>query len=308
MPKMHIIRSKQINAPLDKVYQLISNMNEWKEWSPWLIMNPVAKVAVSDDAKHYSWEGKRVGTGEMKVLKENGKDKVDYDLTFLKPWKSTAKVSMKLDPTPSGTMVHWEMDSSLPWFMFWMKKSMEAFVGSDYDRGLNLLKDYAEDGKIHSQLNFIGEGNYPGCNYISITRSSSMAESAKVMQADFEKLAELAQQNKGLRLHEAFCQYHKWDFKSKSVKYTAAIPYDNELPTGLSAEMTSGKLPATKTYTLEHVGPYTHLGNAWSTLYNMHRGKEFKPVKNIHPFETYHNNPADTDPNELITRIHFAVK
>ena len=30
----------------------------------------------------------------------------------------------------------WTMDSSLPFFLFWMKKSMEGFIGMDYDPGL----------------------------------------------------------------------------------------------------------------------------------------------------------------------------
>jgi len=40
----------------------------------------------------------------------------------------------------------------------------------------------------------------------------------------------------------------------------------------------------------------------------MIRNKEIKIEKGYHPFETYGNSPKDTHPNELISRIHFAIK
>ena len=307
MPKMEIKRSKVINAPIDKVYNIVSNLGEWQKWSPWLIMEPEAKVEVRDDQKYYTWDGQRVGSGEMQITSENGGDEIAYDLTFLKPWKSKAKVGMHLKSVAEGTQVNWTMDSSLPWFMFWMKKMMEAYVGSDYERGLNLLKDYAENGAVHSKINHLGTGTYPGCNYIAITRNCSMDEVSHVMEADFNRLMDFANTNPGFRPQDALSIYHKWNFKNKRVKYTAAVPYDQE-PGNLPEGISKGKIPEIKTYTVEHVGPYQHLGNAWSTLYAMHRNKEFKPVRNIHPFETYGNNPKDTAPKDLITRIHFAVK
>jgi len=307
MPKMHITRSKQINAPIQKVYDIIADLGQWQKWSPWLIMDKQASVNVRDDKKYYSWEGKRVGAGEMTVSSENNKDNVQYDLTFLKPWKSKAKVGMQLKEKDGGTEVTWLMDSSLPWFMFWMKKSMEAFVGHDYERGLNLLKDYAQDGKVHSQINHLGISEYPGCDYVAYKRSCSMDEMPKKMEADFTKLMTWAHHEKHVRAQDAFCIYHKFDMVKKVVEYTAGVPYDllpEEQPEGTFNSV----MPKTKIYSVEHVGPYEHLGNAWSTLYTMHRNKEFKPVKAIHPFETYGNSPKDTAPKDLITRIHFAVK
>lgn len=307
MPKMQILRTKQINAPVSKVFDILNDMSTWSKWSPWLIMDPDAKVDVAEDHKSYSWEGNRVGSGHMEIVKANNEQSIDYDLTFLKPWKSRAKVKFVTTEKNGGTEVNWHMDSSLPWFMFWMKKMMLAFIGNDYERGLNLLKDYAEDGKVHSKLNWLGESQYPGCDFVGIKRNTTIEEMPKMMQADFENLIEYSKGLEGADMTRAFSMYHKFDFVKKIVSYTAGIPAAY-IPSDLPSNIFSGKIPATKLYTIEHIGPYEHMGNAWTTIHAMHRNKEIKGRKDIHPFETYGNSPVNTDPKELISYVNFAVK
>lgn len=307
MPKMNIVKRKLINAPIDKVYDTLNHMSTWQTWSPWLIMDTDTKVEVAADEKSYSWVGKRTGEGHMKITQENRLQSIDYDLTFLKPWKSEAKVKFTTTEKDGGTEVAWYMDSNLPWFMFWMKKMMIAFVGNDYERGLNLLKDYVEDGKIHSKLNWKGESQYPGCTYLGIRRKCSIEDMPKLMEADFTKLMQYAHSTEGADIAGAFNQYHKFDFVKKIVDYTAGVPFVT-IPVDAPSEFIKGNLAATKIYTLEHKGPYEHLGNAWSTMYNMHRNKEIKIQKGYHPFETYGNSPKDTDPKDLISYVNFALK
>ena len=45
------------------------------------------------------------------------------------------KVDFYLKSNENSTEVNWTMDSSLPFFMFWMKNQMVEFIGMDYDRG-----------------------------------------------------------------------------------------------------------------------------------------------------------------------------
>lgn len=307
MPKLQLSKSITINAPSDKVYKAVSDLNQWTAWSPWLIMEPEAKVTVNDDNKSYSWEGKRVGSGNMKIIAEEANTSVDYDLNFLKPWKSQANVRFELKEKGEETEATWIMDSSLPWFMFWMKKMMVAFVGMDYQRGLNLLKDYVEDGQIHSKLEFKGQNTYTGCQYIGIKTDCGMDEIADIMQKDFTRIMEFLGENKELSAGEPFSIYHKWEMVKRKVSYTAGAPI-SAIPDNLPDGFISGKIPELSVYTLRHIGPYKHLGNAWSTLYNMERNKEFKHSKAHHPFETYANSPMEVSEKELITDIHFAVK
>ncbi|MEL6389833.1 MAG: SRPBCC family protein, partial [Bacteroidota bacterium] len=154
MPKMHIHRTIDINAPKEDIKAVLTDFNQWQEWSPWLIAEPAAKVEIADDAQSYRWTGARTGEGEMAITSTTD-DLIKYDLRFIKPWKSESKVTFGLHAQEDHTKVSWTMDSSLPFFLFWMKKSMEAFVGSDYDRGLNMLKKKIETGSVPSKLEFV---------------------------------------------------------------------------------------------------------------------------------------------------------
>ena len=120
---MNIVKRKVISASVEKVYECLSHLSTWQKWSPWLIMDPETKVDVSEDDKSYSWSGKRTGEGHMEITQELKNESIDYNLTFLKPWKSEAKVKFTTTSIEGGTEVAWHMNSSLPWFMFWMKKS-----------------------------------------------------------------------------------------------------------------------------------------------------------------------------------------
>ncbi len=307
MPKMHIERSVLIDAPIEKVYKAVSDFHTWTSWSPWLISEPEAKVDIRADGKYYEWDGKRVGSGNMQVLKEVAPNRVDFDLNFLKPWKSSSKVEFHCQEKNSGTKVTWTMNSSLPFFMFWMKKSMEAFVGSDYERGLAMLKDYIEKGQVESKLEFHGVEPYQGFQYIGIRTETTQDRSGRQMERDFTRLMAFADEASPDVTGGPFSIYHKWDMVKGKVAYTAGIPI-RKIPPNLPADLVSGTIPDIQVYTLRHIGPYKHLGNAWTTMYSMHRNKEIKLVKGIDPFETYGNMPGEVPDSELITDIHFAVK
>ncbi len=307
MPKMHIHKSTEIKAPVDKIFNTLNDFTSWTAWSPWLIMEPEAKVDIADDGKYYSWKGERVGTGNMKITNEVSDKSIDYDLNFLTPWKSSAKVRFEFEPAEDGTKVNWLMDSSLPIFLFWMKKMMVAFVGMDYERGLAMLKDYVEDGEVHSKLEFKGNESYPGCNYIGLKSTCSKQALAESMEKDFQKIDEFAKAMPELVAGKPFTIYHKWDMVNEKIIYTSGIPI-NKTPEQVPESMIMGEIPKTEMYTVAHTGPYNHLGNAWSTLYNMERSKSIKVNKKIHPFETYINDPAEVGENELITEVHFATK
>lgn len=307
MPKMNISRSVLVNAPIEKIFSTLNDFNHWQAWSPWLIMEPNTTVNVREDAKYYEWQGSRVGEGNMTVLNEKENEQIDYDLTFLKPWKSKAEVSFYLKSVNDGIQVTWTMASSLPFFMFWMKKQMEAFVGMDYQRGLNMLKEYVEKGEIDSKLEFKGQSDFPGAKYVGVKRSCGFDEMGDKMMADFGKIEEFMKENQEIATGNAFSIYHKWDMVKGQVEYTGCVGV-KETPSNLPTHLISGEIPATKIYTMRHIGAYDHLGNAWSTLYTMHRNKEFKPVKGIHPFEAYVSNPQEVATKDLITDVHFAVK
>ncbi len=307
MLKINVFRSIEIEASRLEVFKHINDFNNWIPWSPWLLMDPKAKVTVADDAKSYEWEGQRVGSGNMKVLEEQKDEYINFDLNFLKPWKSSAKTNFKLEDTGKVTKVTWEMHSSLPFFLFWMKKMMQAYIGADYERGLDMLKAKVEKDEIPSKLEFVGNQSFDGCKWVGITTDCVMDTMASKMQADFATLQTFAEEHKELTNGQMMTIYHKWDIPKRKVSYTAAIQV-KDFPEKLHDPLIKGEVSASKAYVLRHIGEYHHLGNAWSTLYNMIRNKELKTIRKRHPFEWYMNSPQETSGKDLITDIYIPIQ
>lgn len=307
MPKTRVEKSIKIKATAEKVKSIITDFNHWAHWSPWLILEPGCNVSVSADGKMQEWDGKRIGSGKMEIISE-GDSVINYDLAFLKPWKSEAKVDFIVKPNgENNTILTWTMDGSLPFFMFWMKNMMERMVGMDYDRGLLMLKDYIENGSVGAKLEFLGEDNFDGCNYVGIKNTCSIDNIGEVMEADFKRLAEFVKKNEDNFTSEMFSIYHKFDFNRNKVVYTGGVGVKS-IPENLPQGFVYGSISATQVQTVRHIGPYELSGNAWSAIMAMERAKEFKQNKKIHSMEFYRNSPMETDPKDLISDVVMALK
>lgn len=307
MPKTRVEKSIIIAASAETVKNTINNFNNWKPWSPWFILEPETKSTISPDGKTHEWEGKRIGSGIIKVIKESD-TVINYDLKFLKPWKSQSKTDFILEQIDENTTkLTWTMDGSLPFFMFWMKTMMERLIGMDYDRGLLMLKDYIEKGHVDAKLEFLGESQFEGCQFVGIKNECTIDNIGEVMSEDFKKLADFAKENEDHVTCDWFSVYHKFDFNKNRVVYTSGIGIKSD-PQSIPAGMIKGSLPATKVHTVRHIGPYELSGNGWSAIMAMDRAKEFKQNKKIPPMEFYRNSPMDTEPKDLISDICMAIK
>ncbi len=305
MPKMNVSKSITVNASQQKVKDFLADFHNWKNWSPWLICEPEATINYADDGKYYKWEGSRVGSGEMQVIDES-QNRIDYDLTFLKPWKSKAKVAFNFKEEGNQTIVNWTMDSSLPFFMFWMKKAMEIYIGMDYDRGLKMLKEELEQGKINSELEFVGSTNYEGCNFIGIKTTTPFSSIGEAMQKDFSALHDFINKNNIEVTGLPFSEYQKFNLVKDKVVYVSGFPVGSE-PSNLPENFFYGSLPKMKMNTVRHKGTYDHLGNAWTAVMMMERNKEFKKNKKASPLEIYQNDPGTTAPEDLVTDISMPI-
>lgn len=306
MPKMTVLRTIHIDAKPIDIFPKINNLGEWGSWSPWMILEDGVKVEVKDNGKFQSWEGNRIGSGTMQITNEIEDKQVDIDLTFLKPYKSKAKVSLMLTEQHDGTSVAWKMESSLPFFMFWMKKAMSAFIGMDFERGLKLLKEYVEVGHVNSKLDILGKQQFEGENFIGLKGSASIDNMGEDMSQNIEKLMHYIHEKNIKPAGEVVSVYHKWDIKNRQVGYAVGVIVDSN--TEVDGPFYIGKLPKSTLHTVRHTGPYDHLGNAWTLQQMMSRNKEFKADKKYFPFERYMNDPSQVSKEELITEISFGTK
>ncbi len=308
MPKINVNRSIYIASSPKKIFPFLNNLAHWETWSPWVIAEPDAAVKVSKDGKYHEWEGKIIGSGNLKITSEVVDKEVVMDLTFLTPWKSKAVIKFILEARGKGTVVTWEMQSKLPFFLFWMKGQMQTFIGMDYDRGLMMMKDLVETGKTNCALTFKGEVDFESTTYIGLRTQCGYSTISTNMERDFTTLMEYVMQlPEEMRKGPGLSIYEKFDVLKDQCHYVAAFPL-HKVPEDLPSNFIVGELPSLTAYSIEHLGPYRHIGNAWAAGMMHQRSKKFNPSKKNFPMELMHNSPKNTPENELLSEILFPVK
>jgi len=307
MPAFTTNANIEIAADINTVRKALVDFKSWPVWSPWLYVEPDSKVAFhgtpSEIGSGNSWHGDKTGEGSITLVK-NAPSRLEMDLEFIKPFKSHADVYFDLKKLPENkTHVRWGMDSSLPFFMFWMTDVMVAMIRSDYRRGLLLLKDYIETGSISSKATLDGIHQIEAMPYVGLHGVSAMENIGSEISQQFEALeATVASMN----TTEIFTICNKLNIKADSMDYTAAFGV-SDAPI-LDAPLVRGTRAACKALKVTHVGPYHHLGNAWYMAISEQRHAKHKLVKTAPAFEVYRNSPKDTAENDLITEIYIPIK
>lgn len=307
--KLDVQKNITINAPLATVRELVEDFNNWNFWSPWTVLEPECTVTVTGTPKEVghsmSWDGEVIGAGQN-TLASFSDNQINYDLEFLKPFKSKAKVSFTFEELGEKTQVTWTMDSSMPFFLFFMIKMMKNMIGMDYDRGLKMLKTVAETGKVNCDTINNDIVDYQGFSYIGLQRTVSFDDMPNTMQKDFEKIVNDIIVEGGQGATHWVCLYPKFDMKKMEATYIAAVSDEDVGELNLGAEYVRGKIDNSPAFEVKHNGSYEFLGNAWAMAMMNVRAKKLKGGG--FPFEQYWNSPMETAPDDLKTSIYIPLK
>ena len=150
-----VTRSTTIQADPARVHGLIDDFHHWTQWSPWEDIDPSLDRTytgpTSGVGAHYAWKGNRkAGEGWMEIT-GSAPDRVEIELAFMKPMRSTQQVEFVVTPIPTdagtGSDVVWRMSGrheGLMMTLFSKVVSMDRLIGKDFEKGLSRLKAAAE--------------------------------------------------------------------------------------------------------------------------------------------------------------------
>lgn len=141
-----------INKPVADVFNYVKYLKNQDNYSKWGSLDPnMKKTYTGTDATPgfvSAWEGnKKVGAGEQEILSIQDGKQIDYQLRFIKPFKSIAASTMTTEAVDANsTRVSWGFDSKMNYPMNIMKvfMNMEKMIGNDFSLGLNNLKNILE--------------------------------------------------------------------------------------------------------------------------------------------------------------------
>jgi hypothetical protein len=308
MPAIHVERSVRIAAPVSRVRPAVEDFHQWPRWSPWLCMEPNAKVSVygaPGSADHgFAWDGELVGTGSIKMVSiADGRQTME--LSFRRPFRSTATSRFELKPVGQETDVVWHMDSKLPFFLFFMVDMMKTMIGMDYERGLTMLKEFVEAGEVKARTDVVGLVEVPPWHYVGVEASCSLDDMGPSMEQSLPAAHAIVTDHKIEMSGPPGALYHAFDMKRRQCRYTAFMP---TVSRPSIAGVPSGSPAACRAIKVVHTGSYRHLANGWSAAMAYQRAKKFRPLKSHAPFEVYISDPRETAEAELVTEIYIPVR
>lgn len=152
-PKTYdVFRTVQISRPKADVFNYLRSLKNMDDWSPWAKKDPkMEKKFTGTDGEVGSisyWNGnKDVGEGEQEIKKIIDGERIESELRFLKPWKSTSDCYTQVEDIGNGkTKVTWGFSgkNKFPMSIMMLFMSMDKMVGKDFEQGLASLKTIME--------------------------------------------------------------------------------------------------------------------------------------------------------------------
>ena len=146
-------RSVLINAPKQVVYDYVKYLKNQNEFSVWSKIDPDMHTEYrgADGTVGFvsAWDSqvKQAGKGEQEIIKIDEGKRIDYEIRFLEPMKSTDNAYLNFENVgENATKVTWGFFGKMKYPMNGMLlfMDMDTMLGKDLEGGLQNLKAIIE--------------------------------------------------------------------------------------------------------------------------------------------------------------------
>lgn len=148
--KFSMVRSIEIDAPINSVFAKLPDLNEYVKWNPFPEGDPTntAEVSGLGLGSTLIWKGEKTGEGKMTITAVEPEQKISIKMEFYKPmssegmvyWTTQSKTDMKTEMT-------WAFEQDLSYFNRYFGLFMEAMMGQHFEKGLSNYKNMVESSK-----------------------------------------------------------------------------------------------------------------------------------------------------------------
>ncbi len=317
--KIDLIIEKNIvlETNIDNVWENIIDTDKKAVWSPWLILEKNCKQTTKwrKATVWYleTWDWTVVWSGEQIITDIVKNEHINYDLNFLKPFKSSNKASFVLEKlSDTSTKLTWKMQGTLPIFLFFLKKMMTVMVWKDFERGLSMLKSILEKWKLDTSTEFSWVDTLEKKYYIWTKTECVIKDIWNKISSSFTSLINITKEH-NLGPLSYFTIYNKADIVNDKFEIEACIEISEN-------DFKNFKLPIVSTYFLwfvdkmkvavtTHYGSYDFIENSWTWAYMYLKPNKLKKNKNIPAIELYEKWFVDNiDESKYVTHIIIPIK
>lgn len=304
-----ITRSTVINAPKAVVFEQIVKFKNWPHWSPWYEMEPTVQMEYfgtdGEPGSGYKWKGdaKKTGEGEM-TNKGVTADEMNFGVHFIKPMDGKGDGTFTVTDTAGGTKVTWKLVSHMkyPFNALQLFMNMDKMVGKDFERGLQLMKQYCES---HNSMPASGsvsiqETQFPGHTYAVIRKTVGFND----MQTFFDNTLSTLGKEAGPRITgPAVGIYYTWDTAKHQSDMAAGFPVSGNEPI---KGATIVNVPASKADMAVHKGGYANMHETHMALMNYTAQKNQKTSLVLEEYAT--GAYQEKDSTKWVTNIYYLVQ
>lgn len=145
-----VTRAATLAASAPKLFALVNDFRQWERWSPWAKLDPNAKNTFSGPAagvgSGFAWDGnKDVGAGQMHITESKPNERIQLQLDFTKPFKSSNTTVFTFKSEGKQTAVTWTMSgkNNLIGKTMGLFMDCDKRVGGQFEEGLRNLQTAA---------------------------------------------------------------------------------------------------------------------------------------------------------------------
>ncbi|WP_319558430.1 effector binding domain-containing protein [Thiomicrorhabdus sp.] len=296
LPKeLRVTQSQVLQHPQKRIAEMVSNLNLWHKWNPWLLHDPESDR--SNESEH-SWNSQFFGKGRIDA--KNGVQ--NNKLHFAAEFKGIqSKVEIDWDGNDSTTEITWRIHSALPWYRRWQQFRLQHLLKQDLQLGLFLLDNLLEESPEIFRIEFGNRVERSEALGISQHFFGSFDELSDYASEAFDKLfGELKEQQQA---SAPLTAYHKVDLTSMTTECEFFIPV-NDVAEG----QISSRLPGGTYYRIDYFGAYRHLELVWNQSIQHLLSIGLRIDRNRPYLEEYLTNPQDGAEDAMHTVLYLPIK
>lgn len=315
----HVERSTVIKAPVAVVWSHASSLKKNNEWSPFLEMDPTAKVTYEGEdgavGSKSRWEGGSSGKGSQEITAIEAEKHMGIKLLFEGMMGGEANADLNYEALGDSTKATWSFDSENGFMgrAFCVFMDMDKMIGGEFAKGLAKLKTLSEDdaAKMTAQPK-----TYRGFTIETVERPE-MVYVGKREVVKWDKMGAFFGKNypaQGKALGEAKLEmagapsgvYFKWDEPNKQADVMAAMPVKAGADTKVKGWETF-VVPAGKALLIPYHGAYDKSMEAHLAMDEMMKANNLA-LRDV-VIEEYVTDPmAEKDTTKWLTNIYYMVK
>ena len=304
-----VVRSRQIDAPANLVYQQIANLKNWDKWAPWKDKDSLIKFEFSESTgKEGDYFRFTDADGNRQKLTNLTLSPDSLIVQSLSSNETTQEYKWQIKPNDKGVSVSWTVSGELPLTQRFFAKQMDELMGPAMVRGLELI-----DRSVHKDMNkhettILKPVDLSATYYLYKSASCKMDSLGKYLDKLLPDVIIYAVKNQIETNGKPFVIYNKRDKANNSVIFSAAIP-TKEKVTVNDAGILTGQTPGGHYLKVKYQGDYKYLGDAWDKAYQYIESNDPYIIDTTRdPFEVYAvGHTKSLNPADWITYLYIPV-